>query len=77
MFIYFLVPVFGPIFNPEIPASLGAAALSLSLYIFFIPTLASFVMNFNIYPCVKKFMLDPALAKQQKDEEESIFEDAE
>ena len=77
MFIYFLVPVFGPIFNPEIPASLGAAALSLALYIFFIPALASFVTNFNIYPCVKRFMLDPALAKQQQNEEESIFEDAE
>ena len=77
MFINFLVPVFGPLFDPNVPASLGAAALSLALYIFFIPVLASFVTNFNIYPCVKKFMLDPALAKQKKEEEESIFEDAE
>ena len=78
MFINFLIPVFGPIFNTEIPASLSAAALSLALYMFFIPSLASFILNFNIYPCVKKFMLDPALAKQQReDEEESVFEDVE
>lgn len=78
MFINFILPVFAPIFNPEFPASLSAAALSLALYIFFIPTLGSFILNFNIYPCVKKFMLDPALAKQQEIEpEESIFEDAE
>ena len=79
MFINFLLPVFAPIFNTDFPASLPAASLALALYIFFVPTLCSFIQNFNIHPCVKKFMLDPALAKQRANEEseESIFEDAE
>lgn len=77
--IYFFIPVFAPLFDANAPASISSASLALALYLFFIPSLTSFIVNFTIYPCVKKFMIDPTLAKQQKDneQEESVFEDAE
>ncbi|MEE1279767.1 MAG: YesL family protein [Oscillospiraceae bacterium] len=73
-----IVPLVAPLFNPDIPVSLDAASLALALYIFFIPTLSSLIVNFTVYPGVKRFMIDPALSKLQKEvEEESVFEDAE
>ena len=74
-----VVPIVFPLFDPNAPASLDAVAFASVLYLFFIPSLASFIVNFNIYPCVKKFMIDPTLAKQVNSHEndETIFEDAE
>ena len=78
--IFGIFPVIGPLFNPEIPASIDAVCLAIGLYLFFIPSLMSFIVNFNVYPCVKKFMIDPTLAKMQTEEaleEDTVFEDAE
>ena len=82
LFIFGVVPVVGPLFNPEVPASLDAACLAAGMYLFFIPSLVSFIVNFNVYPCVKKLMIDPTLAKMQSEEteeaeDETVFEDAE
>lgn len=77
LLIFGIVPLVGPLFNPDIPASIDAVCLAIGMYVFFIPALMSFIVNFNIYPCVKKFMLDPALAEQSKQEaeEDAVFED--
>ena len=80
LFIFGVVPVVGPLFNPEVPASLDAVCLAIGMYLFFIPSLVSFIVNFNVYPCVKKLMIDPTLVKMQTEaepEEETVFEDAE
>ncbi len=72
-----IVPVVFPLFDPNAPASLDAAALALAMYLFFIPALGSFIINFTVYPSVKKFMIDPAMAKEyaQREEQQAIFED--
>lgn len=76
LLIFGVLPIVGPLFNPEIPASLDAVCLTGAMYLFFIPSLVSFIINFNVYPCVKRFMLDPALEQQAAEEQiESIFED--
>lgn len=83
LFIFGILPVVGPLFNPEIPASLDAVCLAAGMYLFFIPSLVSFIVNFNVYPCVKKLMIDPTLAKMQAEaptedeDDETVFEDAE
>ncbi len=75
--IYGVLPTVMPLFDPNFPASLDAASLALAMYLVFLPSLTSFIVNFNIYPCVKRFMLDPAMAEleKQRQEEETIFED--
>lgn len=75
--IYGVLPTIMPLFDPNFPASLDAASLALAFYLVFLPSLTSFIVNFNIYPCVKRFMLDPAMAEREKQrqEEETIFED--
>ena len=76
--IYGVLPTIMPLFDPNFPASLDAASLALAMYLLFLPSLSSLIINFNIYPCVKKFMLDPAMAeleKKRQEEEEAIFED--
>jgi len=73
--IYFLFPVVYPLYHPEVEASISSACLAVSMFLFFIPSLVSFIINFNAYPNVKKFMIDPTLAKMPKEEEEAIFED--
>ena len=76
--LYLIVPIVAPLFDPSFVATLDAPALALSLYLFFIPSLTSLIVNFTVYPAVKKFMIDPTLAKLYKEtQEESIFEDAE
>ncbi len=76
--IYLIVPTVAPLFDPSFTASIDAPALALAMYIFFIPTLCSLIVNFTIYPGVKKFMIDPALSSKRKEiEEEAVFEDAE
>ncbi len=77
--IYGVLPIVAPLFNSEIPASIDAVCLAAAMYLFFIPSLVSFIVNFNIYPCVKQFMIDPTLAQQaaEQSEEEAIFKDAE
>ncbi len=73
--IYGVLPTVMPLFDPNFPASLDAASLALSMYLVFIPSFTSLVVNFNIYPCVKRFMLDPAMAELEKQEDDPIFED--
>ncbi len=75
--IYGVLPTVMPLFDPDFPASLDAVSLALSMYLLFLPSLSSLIVNFNIYPCVKKFMLEPAMAELEKkrQEEETIFED--
>lgn len=79
LLVFGVLPIVGPLFDPNVPASFDAVCLAAAMYLFFIPALVSFIVNFNIYPCVKQFMIDPALAELNKSniEEESIFEDAE
>ena len=75
-FIYVVYPVVLPLFNPDAPAFLDAVCFGLAMYLFFIPSLASFIINFNVYPCIKKLMIDPTLANaQNSDDEEAVFED--
>lgn len=78
-FIYGIFPVILPLFSADAPVYFDAVCLAVAMYLFFIPSLTSFIINFNIYPNVKKFMIDPYLSKENKDkeEDESIFKDAE
>lgn len=73
--IYLLFPVIYPLYHPEVKASISSACLAVSMFLFFIPSLVSFIINFNAYPNVKKFMIDPTLAKMPKEEEDPIFMD--
>lgn len=73
--IYGILPTIMPLFDPNFPASLDAASLALAMYLLFLPSLTSLIVNFNVYPCVKKFMLDPAMAELESQEEEAVFED--
>lgn len=76
-FIYGVYPAVLPLFDPEAPVFLESACLAFALYLVFIPSLTSLIVNFNIYPCVKQFMIDPAMAEleQQREAQETIFED--
>lgn len=77
-FIYAVYPVVLPLFNPDAPVFLEAVCLALAMYLFFIPSLSSFIVNFNVYPSIKKYMIDPTLEKEQNDDvEEAVFEDVE
>ena len=76
-FIYGIFPTVLPLFNPEAPVYLEAVCLAFAMYLFFIPSLTSLIVNFNIYPHVKKFLIDPAMREKEaeREKEEAIFED--
>lgn len=64
-------------FNPDFIPSLSSACLSIAVYLMFIPAFCTFVSCFNVYPCVKKVLIDPAMKEieKERENEESVFED--
>jgi len=66
-------------YDPKFVPSLSAACLSIVIYFMFIPGFCTFVSSFNVYPCVKQVLIDPAMQEldKQKEDEEMVFEDIE
>ena len=73
-FLYGIWPAIMPLYDPNAPLFLSAVCFSFSMYLCFIPTLGSLIINFNVYPHVKKFMIDPALAEKRAMEKEAAHE---